>query len=414
MSTHLEDRLTGLLADAADTAPMPEYDPMEAVRGRQKRRRRRHVAVAAACAAAVATTGSVVAVNAAVPAVDHRVGTVVSPDRIPNFASLAGPEKVWPEAVHRLPDRLPDGSQYAVAQVLTDGRYLVARAHDTVAPSVYDRRAGTVTPVATVAQFNGLAMARLQMARAVGDRVVWFVSGFRDNQPVHEAWTVSLRGGAPVRLASMPDGAMPRFMVVGNAIAWEQRIPGSAESAGGPRDVIRMVSLDGGAPRDVPGTDGYTLAQVAPWITTQRLASGITPKTSGELRNVATGERLRWTAHERIQFLRCGPTWCAGTGFGGVALQNLDGTGYTELNYGGTLAPRMAGRLAVGSLDLPDGPRQVVWDRTTGRAAQYTNLRSEDPTMGKTGVHLSDFEPPVVAWRPDDKTLMVLDLAAIR
>jgi hypothetical protein len=406
MSTHLEDRLTSILADAADVAPVPGYDPVDAVRGRQRRRRNRHVAVAAACAVAVATAGSVAAVRVAVPTVEHRAGSVVSPDRIPDFAKLAGPEKVWPRAVHRLPAELPDGSGYAVAQVLGDGKYLVLKGRDTVAPSVYDQRAGTVAAVAAPEHFEGLAHPEVLMARAIGDRAVWFVRGFRRNQSATEAWTVPLRGGTPVRLAGMGDGVGARFMVVGNAIAWEE--------SPGERTFIRTVSLDGGGPREVPGTEGFTLAQVEPWVTTQRIATGLYPKTSGELLNVVTGERRRWAANDKVQFLRCGPTWCFGAGSGGVVLQNLDGTGYTELGYGGTLEQRMGGRLAVGTLGAPDTGLHVIWDRETGRAARYTVPRPAGPISIVNTAMNSDFEPPVVAWRPDDKTMMVLDLTAIR
>lgn len=413
MSTHLEDRLTSVLADAADVAPMPGYDPVDAVRGRQRRRRNRHVAVAAACAVAVATAGSVTAVRVAVPTVDHRVGSVVSPDRIPDFARLSSPEKVWPRAVHRLPAELPDGSGYAVSQVLGDGKYLVLLGRDKVAPSVFDQRAGTVTPVATPDRFEGLARPDVTMARAIGDRVVWFVSGFRSNKWLHEAWTAPLRGGTPVRLAVMTDGVGPRFMVAGNGIAWEQQLS-DPESPGGISSVIRTVSLDGGEVRDVPGTVGFTLAQVEPWVTTQRIATGLYPKTSGELLNVVTGERRRWTANDKIQFLRCGPTWCSGDGSSGVALQNLDGTGYTELRHSGTLEQRMGGRLAVGTLGLPDWRGGMIWDRTTGRAARYATPKPAGPISVVNTAMNSDFEPPVVAWWPDDKTMMVLDLTAIR
>lgn len=406
MSTHLEDRLASVLTDAAEAAPVPGYDPVDAVRGRQRRRRNRHVVVAAACAVAVAAAGSVATVRLAVPTVDHRVGSVASPDRIPDFANLASPEKVWPRAVHRLPAELPDGSGYVVAQVLGDGRYLVLKGQNTVAPSVYDQRAGTVAAVATAGHFEGLAHAEVLMARAVGDRTVWFVRGFRRNQPATEAWIAPLRGGTPVRLASMGDGAGARFMVVGNAIAWEY--------SPGDRAVIRTVSLDGGEPRDVPGTEGFTLAQVEPWVTTQRIATGLTPKTSGELLNVVTGERRRWSANDKVQFLRCGPTWCSGDGSGGVVLQNLDGTGYTELGYGGSLEQRMGGRLAVGTLGPLGARGGLIWDRTTGRAARYTTPKPAGPISVVSGVITTDFEPPVVAWRPDDKTMMVLDLTAIR
>jgi hypothetical protein len=58
-----------------------------------------------------------------------------------------------------------------------------------------------------------------------------------------------------------------------------------------------MVSLSGGPVVDLPDTKGFELAQVAPWITNQPSAGK--PRVSGELRDVATGKRLRWKAAPR-------------------------------------------------------------------------------------------------------------------
>src|SRR5688572_29807322 len=57
MSSNLEDRLTSTLARAADEAPLPATDPLDAVRGRQRRRRRHRATLAAACAVAVVAVG---------------------------------------------------------------------------------------------------------------------------------------------------------------------------------------------------------------------------------------------------------------------------------------------------------------------------------------------------------------------
>ncbi|MGC1213764.1 MAG: hypothetical protein WA890_21165 [Micromonospora sp.] len=417
MSSDLEEQLTQTLARAAEDAPVPGYDPVTFVRGRQRRRRRRRAGIAAACAVAVATTAVLTGVRLAVPQPDPAPGYVFSPDRIPDFTDLPAPEKVWPKAVHRLPATLPDGSRYAVVAVLGDDRYLVARDRDSGegAPSIFDTRAGTVTTVGTSAVSDGLAMATVLMAREVDGQVVWFLEGARDNRVRREVWVAPVAGGRSTRLAILPDGTAPRFGVAGNAIIWEQESRHRTAKGVFVRRVVRSVSLSGrGGPVDVPNSLGFQLADVGSWITDQ-LDVG-TPRSRGELRNVVTGQRVAWSANSRIQFLRCGPTWCTGRGDGDrVALQGVDGSGRVELPFRGQLSPTGGGRLAVGYLELPKGTARVIWDRTTGRATSVLLPEEQDsgPPVGWNN-QLSDWEPEVLTVRATGDELVVLDLGAIR
>lgn len=417
MTSSLEEHLTRTLAAAADEAPLPAYDPVGAVRGLQRRRRRQRTALAAACTVAL-TAGSVVAgVRLAAPDPDPGPEYAFSPDRIPDFANLPAPEKVWPEAVHRLPGTLPDGSRYAVMAVLSDGRYLVARDRfaGEAAPSVLDTRSRTAKALGTPAVGQGLAKSRILMAREVDGQAVWFLEGFRDNRPVREAWVAPLDGGPARRLTDLPDGAAPRFSVAAHSIIWEQEAPGRLELPEGPRVSVRGVSLRGGAAADVPDSQGFVPANVAPWITDQRLGTGIEPKTSGELRNVVTGERLRWKAATGVRFVQCGPTWCAGRGSGDrIALQALDGSDRVQLPYRGELSPSQGGRIAVGQLELPAASVHLIWDRTTGKAAGVSEPRPAGASVGYGwNSQLADFEPEVLTLRATGDQLVVLDLPAI-
>ncbi|MGC3862222.1 hypothetical protein ACPSM1_18745 [Micromonospora chersina] len=418
MSNDLEEHLTRTLARAAEEAPVPGYDPVDAVRGRQRRRRRRRAALAAACAVVVAAVGVATGVRTAVPPPDPGPHYVFSPDRIPDFTHLPEPEKLWPDAVHRLPATLPDGSRYAVAAVLGDDRYLVARdgLSGEAAPSVFDTRAGTVTPLGTSAVGDGLARSRVLMAREVNGQAVWFVEGTRSNRPVREAWAAPLDGGPARRLTDLPDGSSPRFSLAGDAIIWQQEAQGSWKLPAGPPVSIRTVPLSGGPAVDVPGSQGFDIANAAPWIINQRYGTGVEAKTSGELRNVVTGERRRWQAAGGIQFVWCGPTWCTGRGSGDrVALQSLDGTEVVQLPWTGELKPSMAGRLAVGQLELPTSTLRLVWDRTTGRAAGVAEPRPADASPGYGwNLQLMDIEPEVLTIRSDDRERIVLDLRAVR
>ncbi|MCW3813179.1 hypothetical protein ONA91_01730 [Micromonospora sp. DR5-3] len=418
MISELEEHLTRTLASAADEAPVPAYDPVGAVRGRQRRRRHRRAGLAAACAVALVAGSVLTGVRLAAPEPDHGPEYVFSPDRIPDFANLPEPQKVWPEAVHRLPGRLPDGSRYAVMAVLGDDRYLVARDRfdGEAGPLVLDLRSRTVTVLGTSAVSQGLAMSRVLMAREVDGQAVWFLEGFRNNRPVREAWVAPLDGGPARRLTDLPDGSAPRFSVAGHSIIWEQEAPGRWKLPEGPRVSVRRVSLSGGPAADVTGSQGFVPANAAPWITDQRFGTGIEAKPSGELRNVVTGERLRWKAATDVQFVQCGPTWCAGRGSGDrIALQELDGSNPVQLSYRGELSPSHGGRLAIGQLELPAAWLHLIWDRTTGKAAGISEPRPAGASPGYGwNIQLADFEPEVLTLRATDDQLVVLDLGAIK
>ncbi|GAA1858547.1 hypothetical protein [Asanoa iriomotensis] len=420
MNSDLEERLTSTLARAADAAPvLGGADPVAAVRARQRRRRRRRATLASACAVVVAAVSGVTATQVAgpspAPKPDPAVVYGFAPDRIPDFANLPEPEQLWPDAVHKLPGRLPDGSQYAVAAVLGDGRYLVTGGlwKGDTAPSVFDTRAGTVTELGTPTVSDGFVPGLgLLMAREVNGQAVWFLEGSRNNRSGREIWAAPLDGGPARHLADLPDGVAPRFSVAGNAIIWDQQGPGNAET---PPNSVHTVSLDGGPAKLVPGSQGFDLTNIGPWIKNQHRGTGTDPRTAGELRNVVTGERRPWKAAPSLQYVFCGPTWCAGKGSGGaVALQSLDGSDPVVLPHSGDLAQAAGGRLAVGYLDVANGRVRVVWDRTTGWAAGIRLPRGSDaPARYRPNGDSSDYEPEVIPLSATDEQLVVLDLRAV-
>ena len=411
MSIDFEEQLTRTLEGAAERAPLPAGDPVAAVRMRQRRSRRRRAGIAVACVVA-ATAAVLVGTRLAVPSPNPAPAPeyVFAPDRIPDFTDLPGPDKVWPNAVHRLPAKLPDGYRYSVVAVLGDDRYLVTRGlfNGEPAPSVFNTRTGTVTALGTSAVTDGLAMSRVLMARELNGKAVWFLEGSRNNRFVREAWVAPLDGSSATRLANLPDGSAPRFSPSGNGIIWEYQTGQTWKS-----NIIRRVSLSGGPVGDIPRTLGFEVANIAPWIT-KRTSNG-KPNVAGELRDVANGKRLRWTAAPGLQDVRCGPTWCTGIGTGDhIAVQALDGSDVVELPVRGMLSPTRNGRLAVGYIERPDAAEQVVWDRTTGRAATMLPRRPSDPLSSATQQNpTADEEPEVLTVTANGNELVVLDLRAI-
>lgn len=396
MTTPIEYTLTSTLAAASSAAPQPDPGFLAAVR-RRRRRRQRRTTILSACAAVLAVVATVAVVDQFKPVPVQRFGHLLSPDRIPDFFNLAPPERVWPDAVHRLPAKLPDGSDYTVVDVLGDGRYLVADVRpidESAGPSVFHPASGTVTALATSAVTAGLAEARLLMARGVGDRVVWFVDARRNGKSARELWSAPVAGGAATRLAATKTGP-GTFSVAGDAVMWEE-----PRGAGYDEVVIRRVAAAGGPVTDVPGSTGYWLTLDGPWLTSKYTGTPFPdePQDRGDLLNAVTGERVPWTANPKIAAARCGPTWCGGTGpYGLAALQDTNGGGYVELKDGCSLYPAMGGRLAVGLLYS----QPIVWDRATGRASVLTYNMGRDRG-----------EPVVQVW-PAPGALMVLDLQAI-
>lgn len=395
---------------AAQPVPPPDLARVVAKASRAARPQRRPgwVVQAAAAAVAVVVCGTVTAVAVTRTETRYGLAPVFSPDRIPDFAHLSGPEVVWPGAVRRLPEELPDGSTYRVADTTEGAELLVVSAGRETGPLFFDPDTGAVRRVATASVSDGLSAPRVPVARVAGDRVVWFVTGRREGRTVHEAWVAPLAGGAATHLADLPASATGgRAVLAGEAMIWEQFGPGQGKDD----VVIRRLSLTDGTVADVPGSRGYWLSTVPGWITSQYPGTPFgEPERTGTLVEVATGKRMRWTANDEMDStVACGPAWCAGwTVTGAVALQDLDGGGYVDLGERGSLEPGLDGRLAIGNIDN----RWVVWDRGTGRAAVIERKRS-DGSVVDDGYFVrfdSDLRSPVRTWIAPDGTFTMLDL----
>lgn len=397
---------------AALTVPPPDLARIvaRAERGAQPRRRSGWVVQAAAAAVAVVACATVAVV--VVPQKSHHsIAPVVSPDRIPDFANLAGPEVVWPDAVRRLPAKLPDGSVYEVTDTTDGDDVLVVPEGRAAGPLLLNPATGAIRAVATPTVTDGLSAPRTTTARVAGDRVVWFLQGRRAGRTVHEAWSAPLAGGPVKRLADLPASATEgRALLAGDVMIWEQYGPGQGQDD----IVIRQLPLNGGPVTDVPGSRGYWLSTVPGWITTQYPGTPFgEPERTGTLIDVATGRRLQWKANDEMEMtVACGPEWCTGSTVGEhVALQDLDGGGYLDLKEKGSFDPSLDGRLAIGSI----AQRWVVWDRGSGKAAAIEQQTTGNEVIPPSAVVRYRYDPrsPVQTWQSPDGTYMMLDLTRL-
>jgi hypothetical protein len=393
---------------AAHPVPPPDLARIVARAEGAARPRRRSGWMVTAVAAAVAAVlcGTVAAVALTRAEVHHAITPVLSPDRIPDFAKLPGPEVVWPDAVRKLPPKLPDGSNYRVTDTTDGDDLLVVPEGRAAGPLLFNPDTGATRSVATASVTDGLSQPRVSVARVASDRVVWFLEGRRDGRTAREAWLAPLTGGEATRLADLP-AISGTAVLAGDAMIWEAYGPGQGKDD----VVIRRLPLDGGPIADVPGSRGYWLSTIPGWITSQYPGTPFgEPERTGELVDVATGKRYRWKANEEmVATVACGPAWCTGWTVGDeAAIQDLDGSNYVSLKERGNLDPGLEGRLAIGSV----AGRWVVWDRGSGRAAAIERKHPEDrfapqPLFEQYG---TDLRSPVQTWTAPDGTFTMLDL----
>jgi hypothetical protein len=402
--TNLEEELTYTLTGAATLAPEPDESFVLGVRRRQRARKRRRVAAIAGCTAVLAVVSGLAVVRLT-PDRNDQETVATWTGTVPDFDAAGSPETVWPEAVHRLPAKLPNGASYQVFSVLGDDRYLVRQRPRGGAPFVFDAKGGNVTFLGNEEQARHLDSSSVNWTTAVGDQAVWFAS-VRGPQGTWDAeiWSARLDGAGDPRVIGTVSGhgnIPPGIGVVGDSLYWD--------AAGGG---VYRLPLSGGTAERLPHSEGYLLFDLSPWVDTSGHA--IPPDTptplSGELWNVESGERRSWSAPESSRNIVCDPLICAGfTTAGKQFVQRPDRSAYQELPFpedGFNISPAVEGRFGVGTVVTSRGLRWYAWDLVTGKVGAV----SAEPSQGID----RGFEQATLQWPVDQQTIYVLDLTAIR
>lgn len=210
----LEDELSRLLADAAERAPRASAGLSATVRARHRRRRARSAALLAAVAVVVVIGGAGVVVKAvrtplvpqpAANATDKPTGRQAPPaDVIPPSI-----EKVWPQAVRKIPATLPDGRDYYPQSLLDDRTLLVMTGvmdGNRQFLWSYDLNSGKPTRIAEIPPTKDSAIFA-DGVTAGGGNIVWWASYKEPGKKrVARIWTVSVRGGTPRPVTDVPLG----------------------------------------------------------------------------------------------------------------------------------------------------------------------------------------------------------------
>jgi hypothetical protein len=438
VNTMFEDHLTLALRAEATGADEPGPDFFAAVsRGVRRRRRQRGAVTAGVVACAlVATTGTAATVlsmdGSILPRPDPTAQAPAlppaDPARVPDWANLPDVGTVWPNALRRLPGRLPDGSPYMVEAILPGNRYIVLKWNEmppgfTLSdPAIFDPAAGTVTPLGGPSRPGDTMRPGVAV---VGDLAVWVnlrTSDVDSPTTVAEIWTAPLAGG-PVRKIATAEAT--DFTIAGGYLMWT-RMEGTRYAG------IYRVPVTGGQAELVPGTDGFRIGRYAGLGGASAVASKNTA-SGGELIDLVTGRRFTWTLSRDVapgepagtNFMSCGLVGCTGewgtlgpSGRADAVVQNLDGSGYLALGNG-SVAPVGAGRFVRFTTNihpLTEGKvpeyRVALWDRITGRAAHLYQTKAGDGPGSSTWVPGRESGTrPFVTWG-DNGNLVLLDLTA--
>jgi len=325
------DDLRGLLRNERFTGTPPvnpeRTGQIERRIARRRRRLRGTVAATAATVLAVAGLSAVATRALSGDGGDPAVSRTATPSPLPKVAlpRAVPAEKLWPQAVAKLPPRLPNGKKYFPEAFADDHTLLVTTRSSfekTDAVWLYDtetRQLRQVTRVVTPPKATIFASGF-----AVGDnRVAWWTSRRGGGGTVTEIWSAPLSGGEQSRVATLPAEMSPgnglaRLVITGGKVIW------SLSTFKGARGGIVQVPFTGGEPSRIPGTDGYHIVDW-PWVgAPDRFNGQSAPVAFKDLRNLVTGERRvakvgsgQWT---------CDLTWCVRFSGRGTVVMRRDGS----------------------------------------------------------------------------------------
>lgn len=304
----LENELSRLLSDAAEWAPRASAGLSATVKARHRRRRARSAALLAAVAVVVVIGGAGTVVQtvrtSAVPqpaanATDKPTGMAKPPtDVIPPPI-----EKVWPQAVHKIPATLPDGSDY-YPHLLLDDRTLLVTTRITDGKRrflwSYDLHSGKPKRIAEIPLTKGSVSLAADIA-AGGGNIVWWAFKEAGKNRVAQIWTVPVRGGTPRPVSDVPMGnATKQLGQITNLTVVGKNVIFAYEKGG-----VYRVPLSGGQMQPVKGAERQRILQW-PWVGTHRVKNGFL-----ELFNAETGER-RDAVVAADEEVSCGVIRCTG------------------------------------------------------------------------------------------------------
>lgn len=383
----LESKLSRTLTHAAARAPHAPGNLAGTVEVRYRGRRRRGQALLAAAAVVVLAGGTSYALRGE----DIRAVPATSATATPAQARLtelpAPIEQVWPEAVRKIPARLPDGRAFQPLAFLDERTLLVTtqqRSEVADAVHAYDLEGGDLRKIADVPASEDAAL--FSSGFTVGaDQVVWWTN-LEDGRT--QIWSAPLAGGE-ARVVDTIERSGPDTQGIDGLAVTGDRVVFSLNAGG-----VFAVPLGGGTAKPVEGGAGLHLLSW-PWAGTVDMSGPQEPQF-GTIRNLETGEIRTALVRPGEKEVTCGLTVCIGWAADGTAFhRSRDGSWEKASPCGPSTPPGRFCATVVGSDRRPLGV--ALYDTTTGKAADLGIRPAEGSTATTKGTVGTG---PSVIWTP--------------
>ncbi|TDE47863.1 hypothetical protein E1295_22245 [Nonomuraea mesophila] len=400
MTKDLEDDLHRVIMCGAEGAPQaPAGFPAQIV-GRSRRRRERRHAVAAALAVVVVAGG----VGWAVRGQGDNAPVVLNPVATPSASAAttraADPrpiDQVWPQAVWKIPAKLPGVKKYQ-PRVFIDDHTVLLETWESFEKAdaiyAYDLTTGRHRKIADIRTPEGVYASNYAAGQ---DRIVWqTITGIRTT-----FWSVPIAGGEPepIPTDAPVEGRGDTTVVVGDRLAFSVMEGG-----------VFTLPLTGGAVTPVADAERHHILRW-PWVGTPGRYTPNNEPSFEEIRNVETGETSKALVRPGDQDVRCGVTTCVGIAADHQPFYRLrDGSHERQLQQSAATGVAYDRFMTVRTRDQR-ARRQLLLDLATGKSGDL-GLRETPDGKSYPTVEPGIYRNNLVAY-PLGDDYVIIDLTRI-
>jgi hypothetical protein len=248
-----------------------------------------------------------------------------------DLASARPAEEVWPDAVVRLPLRLPDGRAFTPKARLDDDRYLGIpnRGNAFEPPVVFDVDAGEVDELITARPSEDMVFGPPVVS--VSQRVIVVALTSRPatgdaDESAAEVWVAPRSGGRATRRAEFETGTEVSPFAVGDAVY--ATVTSKRERT---TTVYRLPA--GGSPEQVARAERVPHSPYGRWFMTGPSTDSpdASPSAPATFEDVVTGESRTTTVFDGLTDIVCSPETCVGHDDAGLVAYRFDGTNPTRI-----------------------------------------------------------------------------------